>query len=466
MEEETKVLVVDDNDVASDVIAKFVRRHGHTAVVCKNVEEAFRAFDADHFHVVLTDVKMGVLGGFDLLRGIRKRAPNVPVVLITGQASVSDAMDAMDAGAFDYLSKPVEYLPLGQLLRRAIEHHRMMLRAEIEDAPNEPLPPPLPNIIGSSRVMLAAFKRVAKAARGDANVLILGENGTGKEMVARALHDNSDRADKPFVAVNVPAIAAGVAESELFGHRRGAFTDARESRTGLFEQAHGGTLFLDEIGDLDLGLQVKLLRAIQERTIKPVGGNEEIEVDIRLVSATNQNLLQRVKDGRFREDLYYRINVVQISLPPLRERVEDIPQLASYFLARYGSKPGRRIPRLSEEALLALQHYRWPGNVRELENVMQRSVQFCTDGLVTPDLLMLGEDELLAARTRQDMDDAGAAPPQAVGAHGFLPLRDKMELYMDEVIEATGGNLTQAAKILGVARRTLQRLSAKRKRTA
>ncbi len=341
----------------------------------------------------------------------------------------------------------------------------MMVRAELEEPPGEPLPPPIPNIIGSSRVMLAAFKRVAKAARGDANVLILGENGTGKEMVARARHDNSDRADKPFVAVNVPAIAAGVAESELFGHRRGAFTDARESRTGLFEQAHGGPLFL-EIGDLDLGLQVKLLRAIQERTIKPVGGNEEIEVDIRLVSATNQNLLQRVKDGRFREDLYYRINVVQISLPALRERVEDIPQLASYFLARYGSKPGRRIPRLSEEALLALERYRWPGNVRELENVMQRSVQFCTDGLVTPDLLLLGEDELLAARTRQDMDEVGAVIPQAVGAHGFLPLRDKMELYMDEVIEATGGNLTQAAKILGVARRTLQRLSAKRKRTA
>lgn len=466
MEEETRVLVVDDHGPARHTIAALVRRHGHKAVECENVEDAFRAFDADRFDVVLSDVKMGMLGGFDLLRGLRKRAPHVPVVLITGQASVSDAMDAMDAGAFDYLSKPVEYVSLGQLLRRAIEHHRIMLRASIEDSPSEPLPPPLPNIIGSSRVMLAAFKRVAKAARGDANVLILGENGTGKEMVARALHDNSDRADKPFIAVNVPAIAAGVAESELFGHRRGAFTDARESRTGLFEQAHGGTLFLDEIGDLDLSLQVKLLRAIQERTIKPVGGNEEIEVDIRLVSATNLNLLQRVKEGRFREDLYYRINVVQISLPPLRERVEDIPQLASYFLARFGAKSGRRIPRLSEEALLALERYRWPGNVRELENVMQRSVQFCMDGLVTPDLLMLGGDDELVATPSENTEDGGTTQISSAGSHGFLPLRDKMELYMDEVIEATGGNLTQAAKILGVARRTLQRLSARRKRSA
>lgn len=465
MEEETRVLVVDDHDPARHTIAALVRRHGHQAVECTNVEDAFRAFDADRFDVVLSDVKMGVLGGFDLLRGIRKRAPHVPVVLITGQASVSDAMGAMDAGAFDYLSKPVEYVPLGHLLRRAIDHHRL-LRTAIEESPSEPLPPPLPNIIGSSPGMLAAFKRVAKAARGDANVLILGENGTGKEMVARALHDNSDRADMPFIPVNVPAINAGIAESEFFGHRRGAFTDARENRIGLFEQARGGTLFLDEIGDLDLGLQVKLLRAIQQRTIKPVGGNEEIEVDIRLVSATNKNLHQCVKDGGFREDLYYRINVVQISLPPLRERIEDIPQLASYFLARFGAKSGRRVPRLSEEALHALEHYHWPGNVRELENVMQRSVQFCMDGLVTPDLLMLGGDEELALVPSQSHDLGNSSPILNVGAHGFLPLRDKMELYMDEVIVATGGNLTQAAKILGVARRTLQRLSARRKRSA
>ncbi len=466
MQEETRVLVVDDHGPARHTIANLVRRHGHSAVECDNVEDAFRAFDADRFDVVLSDVKMGVLGGFDLLRGIRKRAPHVPVVLITGQASVSDAMDAMDAGAFDYLSKPVEYVPLGQLLRRAIEHHRMMLREDELDAMNEAPPPELPSIIGKSRVMLAAFKRVAKAARGDANVLILGENGTGKEMVARALHRNSDRADKPFVAVNVPAIAAGVAESELFGHRRGAFTDARESRTGLFEQAHGGTLFLDEIGDLDLGLQVKLLRAIQERTIKPVGGNEEIEVDIRLVSATNRDLLRRMHEGRFREDLYYRINVVSISLPPLRERVEDIPQLASYFLARYGAKSGRRIPRLTPEALQCLERYRWPGNVRELENVMQRSVQFCTDGLVTPDLLMLGEDESIIRTLDEGADELGVRSALAIGHPTFMPLRDRMEQYMDEVIEATGGNLTQAAKILGVARRTLQRLSARRKHLA
>ncbi|MFN8587836.1 MAG: sigma-54 dependent transcriptional regulator [Candidatus Eisenbacteria bacterium] len=468
MEEVSKVLVVDDNDAARHAIANLVRRHGYAAVECNNVEDAFHAFDADRFDVVLSDVKMGVLGGFDLLRGIRSRAPHVPVVLITGQASVTDAMDAMDAGAFDYLSKPVEYAPLGALLRRAVEHHRMMVRAE--DEPDDaPTPDVADLIIGKSKVMLAAFKRVARAARGDANVLILGENGTGKEMVARALHKGSLRAHQPFVPVNTGAISAGVAESEFFGHRRGAFTDAREHRTGLFEQAHGGTLFLDEIGELGMPLQVMLLRAIQTRKIKPVGGNEEVDVDIRLVSATNRNLPQLLKDGRFREDLYYRINVVSISLPPLRERMEDIPQLCAFFLNRFGSRPGRRVPRLTDEALLALERYRWPGNVRELENVMQRAVEFCNDGLITPDLLMLGEEDSTSSPLGSVTEAAvGPVSPLHVtaGTQGFLPLRDKMEQYMDEVIVATGGNLTQAAKILGVARRTLQRLSARRRRTA
>ena len=472
MEEVSKVLVVDDHDTARRSIANLVRRHGYAAVESPSVEDAFRAFDAGQFDVVLTDVRMGILGGFDLLRGIRSRAKHVPVVLMTGHASVSDAMDAMDAGAFDYLSKPVEYAPLGTLLRRALEHRRLLLQDEAE--PDESVPTDLPDIVGKSSAMLAAFKRVARAARGDANVLILGESGTGKELVARALHKASLRADKPFVAVNTGAISAGVAESELFGHIRGAFTDARENRSGLFEQAHGGTLFLDEIGDFELGLQVKLLRAIQERTIKPVGGNEEIEVDIRLVSATNHNLFRRVKEGRFRDDLYYRINVVQISLPPLRERVEDIPQLAAYFLQKFTAKSGRRAPRLTDEALKVLERHPWPGNVRELENVMRRAVDFCTDGLITPDLFMNGEDESahhvavpeLPAWQEPVSEETLATAHDLAVRHGFVPLREKMQQYIDEVVEATGGNLSQAAKILEVSRRTLQRSSARRRQSA
>jgi transcriptional regulator with PAS, ATPase and Fis domain len=273
-------------------------------------------------------------------------------------------------------------------------------------------------------------------------------------MVARQLHEKSDRSDQPFIAVNVAAIAPGVAESELFGHVRGAFTDARETRQGLFQQAHGGTLFLDEIGDLEPALQAKLLRAIQERRIKPVGGNDEIEVDIRLVSATNRDLAQRVREGRFRQDLYYRINVVTISLPPLRDRSEDIPMLAGYFLARFAARAGRPAPVLSQEALAVLSAHTWPGNVRELENVMQRAMQFCTDGVVTPDLLSMGEG--IAG------DPSAPAPPAST--RQLVTLKQKMEQYVLEVLQHTGNNMTQAAKILNISRRTIQRMAARRRK--
>jgi two-component system response regulator HydG len=299
--------------------------------------------------------------------------------------------------------------------------------------------------------MLDAFKRVARAARGDASVLILGEHGTGKERVARALHEKSARAEHPFVAVNMPSLATGVVESELFGHRRGAFTDASANHQGLFEQANGGTLFLDEIGDLDPQVQVKLLRAIQEQRIKPVGSNEEIGVNIRLVAATNRDLPRLVRDGRFREDLYYRINVMTISLPPLRDRRDDIPELADYFLARYAAKAGKPVPSLSPEALELLVRHDWPGNVRELENVTQGVIQFCDDAVVTPDQLMLGAVHFDAPQPGQ--------PPSLE-----LPsLRQKMDEYVQEVLTLTGGNHTQAAKILGITRRTLQRMAAKRR---
>jgi DNA-binding NtrC family response regulator len=446
----TRVLVVDDLDYAARAIAAMAEHNGHDVVVCYDVVSALREFDRQSFDAVVSDVKMGALGGFDLLRGVKQRQSHVPVVLITGEATVSAAMEAMDEGAYDYLSKPVRPEALGKLLGRAIEHKRLLSRET--PAPDSPAPA-FTDIIGKSPLMLDAFKNVARSARGDANVLILGENGTGKEMVARQVHEKSNRADRPFVAVNVAAIAPGVAESELFGHVRGAFTDARETRRGLFQQAHGGTLFLDEIGDLEPALQAKLLRAIQERRIKPVGGNEEIEVDIRLVSATNRDLAQRVREGRFRQDLYYRINVVSISLPPLRERIEDIPMLAGYFLARFASRAGRAVPVLSPEALVMLAAHSWPGNVRELENVMQRVVQFCTDGVVTPDLLSIGE--------------GAPGPGQSLGPAGsrrsLVTLKEKMEQYVLEVLTHTGGNLTQAAKILDISRRTIQRMAARRR---
>ena len=446
---ETRVLVVDDKEIVARTLAAMVQKNGHEAVTSHSVVEALRLFDEQPFDAVLSDVKMGALGGFDLLRQVKERAPSVPVILITGEATVTAAMEAMDAGAYDYLSKPVRNEVLGQLLRRAIDHKRLIAR---EPAPVlDSSPATFTDIIGHSPLMLDAFKRVARAARGDANVLILGENGTGKERVARSLHEKSTRADHPFVPVNVAAIAPGVVDSELFGHRRGAFTDARESRQGRFEQAKGGTLFLDEIGDLDPRLQAKLLRAVQERRIKPVGGNDEIEVDIRLVCATNRDLLRLVREGRFREDLYYRINVVQISLPPLRERREDIPELSAYFLGRFAARASKPVPRLTDEALEQMVRHNWPGNVRELENVTQRAIQFCDDGVITPDLLMLGEVESRAT-------PQGAMPRLAT-------LREKSEEYVLEVLEYTGGNMTRAARILGITRRTLQRMAARKRET-
>ncbi len=448
---QTRVLVVDDKEIVARTLATMVQKNGHTAVTSHNVVDALRLFDEQPFDAVLSDVKMGALGGFDLLRQVKERAPNIPVILITGEATVSAAMEAMDAGAYDYLSKPVRNDVLGQLLKRAIEHKRLITH-EVASARLEPAPTTFTDIIGHSPLMLDAFKRVARAARGDANVLILGENGTGKERVARALHEKSDRSARPFIAVNVAAIAAGVVESEFFGHRRGAFTDAREDRHGLFEQAHGGTLFLDEIGDLDPGIQVKLVRAIQERKIKPVGSSEEIAVDIRLISATNRNLHRLVQEGRFREDLYYRINVVQITLPPLRERREDVPELADYFLARFAARAGKPAPRLTAEALEVLVRHPWPGNVRELENVTQRAIQFCDGAVITPEHLMLGE--ALAPADR---------PESPQGQRVFLPLREMTDAYIREVLEYTEGNISRAARILGVTRRTLQRMAVRRK---
>jgi DNA-binding NtrC family response regulator len=447
----TRVLVVDDKEIVARTLATMVQKNGHEAITSHSVVDALRLFDEQAFDAVLSDVKMGALGGFDLLRQVKDRAPNIPVILITGEATVAAAMEAMDAGAYDYLSKPVRNDVLGQLLKRAIEHKRLVAR-EVPSPHLEPAPTTFTDIIGHSPLMLDAFKRVARAARGDANVLILGENGTGKERVARALHEKSERAERPFIPVNVAAIAAGVVESEFFGHRRGAFTDAREDRTGLFEQANGGTLFLDEIGDLDPGIQVKLVRAIQERKIKPVGASGEVSLDIRLVSATNRNLPRLVQEGRFREDLYYRINVVQIALPPLRDRREDIPELADYFLARYAAKTGKPAPRLSSEALEVLVRHHWPGNVRELENVTQRAIQFCDDTVISPEHLMVGEE--LGGSERPVLGGATVA---------FVPLREKMDAYIREVLAYTDGNISQAARILGVTRRTLQRMAIRRR---
>jgi DNA-binding NtrC family response regulator len=442
-----RILVVDDEEVVARAIARMAEHFGHEVVTAASVEEAITRLSEYGFDVVLTDLRLGERDGMELLRHIQQETPAVPVVLITGQATIDSAMEAIRAGAYDYVSKPPRLDAIGALLKRAIEKKRMTeevrhLQREIQSRYN------LDEIAGKAPQMIDVYKTVARVASGRTNVLILGESGTGKELVARALHHQSTRAERRFVPVNVSAIPEGLLESELFGHVRGAFTGATATRRGLFDEAHEGTLFLDEIGDLSLPLQAKLLRVIQERGLKPVGGNEDHEVDVRLVAATHRNLEEMVRAGQFREDLYYRLNVISIALPPLRERRGDIEILIDHFLGKYEHETGQRAPTFSSDALQQLQSYSWPGNVRELENVVERALLLSSHGVITPESL----------------------PPRLHGKvvitpSGFVSLDEMIDRYVQQVLEHTQGNRTRAAQILGISRRTLHRM-AERERQA
>jgi two-component system response regulator HydG len=443
-----RILVVDDEPSVAGVIARIAESFGYTAVQTDSVEHAIEAFAASEFDVVLTDLRLGERDGLELLRHIQERAPEVPVVLITGQGTAESVLEAMRDGAYDFLTKPPEATALGTLLQRAVEKKRISvevrdLRMEIGSRVG------LKSIAGHSPAMLDVFKTVARVAPSRSSVLIFGESGTGKEMVAQALHMQSPRAQQRFVAVNVSAIPEGLLESELFGHVRGAFTGAVTTRRGLFEEAHRGTLFLDEIGDLSQPMQAKLLRAIQEQRIKRVGGNEEIEVDVRVVGATHRDLEDMVRHARFREDLYYRLNVVSITLPPLRERPSDIPVLIQHFLGRMEADRGRPSPRFSPEALDRLTAHAWPGNVRELENEVERAVLLSNGNVIGVDAL--------PARLR------GASVPTAAGETGPDRLQQVVASHVRRILDRTGGNRTKAAEILGISRRTLHRMEARKR---
>ncbi len=447
------ILVVDDDLSVAGVIAHMAEQLGHRTTVSGSVDDALGRLAQTHFDVVLTDLRMPGRDGLDLLEHVRSQNPDIPVIVITGQATIDSAMEAIKGGAYDYLAKPPQLQMLGALLRRAIEKKRMA--EEVRHLQREILKHAgVEDIVGKSPQMLEVYKTLQRVAESRTSVLVLGESGTGKEMVARKLHERSPRRQERFVPVNVSAIPEGLLESELFGHVRGAFTGALTTRRGLFDEAHRGTLFLDEIGDLSLPLQAKLLRVIQEHRIKPVGGNEEHEVDVRLVCATHQDLEDMVKRGALREDLYYRLNVVSIVLPPLRERREDIPLLVRHFLRKHELESGQMAPAVSREAGHLLEAYGWPGNVRELENVVERAVLLSTHGVITPDGLpprLHGQ----AAETPA----ADAAPPKA----GMPSLDSVIEDHVRRVLDYTNGNRTRAARILGISRRTLHRMDERRR---
>ncbi len=443
-----RILIVDDEAPVRDSLQRTLEREGHQTGAAPSLRAAREQLADGGFELLLSDIRLGDGSGLDLIAEARQASPSLRIVALTAFGSVELAVEAMRRGADDFLEKPFRPDVLKGRLERLLEPARLagrvarlerenqVLREELEqDDPATPL-------LGSSGSLAKLRELVDRVAPSDANVLIEGETGTGKELVARRLHTSSPRAKGPFVAFNCGALPEGLAESELFGHERGAFTGAEKRRLGRFELADGGTLFLDEVAELALPLQVKLLRALQERRFERVGGMTTVQVDVRVVAATHRDLQQWIREGRFREDLYYRLNVVRLEVPPLRARAEDIPALCELFLERYGTRPDGTRLRITAEAIALLQIQPWPGNVRQLENVLHRASILCRGEALTP----------------ADLDLQEAPPSETSSASGDLRgvlARVEREL-IERALREHGGNLTAAGRALGVERNLLR----------
>ncbi len=376
-----KILIVDDERSMRDVLSIMLKRAGYDVTVATDGEEAIAQIEKELFDLVITDLKMPKAGGLDVLKAVKECSPDSVVLIITAFASAESAVEAMKLGAYDYLTKPFQVDEVQLNIRNALERRRlatenMLLKREVAAKTPET------QLIGNSDAMRKVFDVIKKVADTKSNVLICGESGTGKELVARAIHANSARARMPFVTVNCSALPEALLESELFGHMKGSFTGAIANKAGLFEVANGGSVFLDEIGDTTPAIQVKLLRVLQEREFRRVGGTRDVKVDVRVIAATNKDLEKAVADGTFREDLYYRLDVIPVKLPPLRQRTEDIPLLVQHFLEKFTRGGGKPVPALSPEVLKLLLAHEWKGNVRELENLIERVVAFGSGGVM------------------------------------------------------------------------------------
>ncbi len=447
------LLIVDDDAAMREMLASLFREHGYPVHEAASVDDALECARDQDVDAVLSDVRMPGRSGVDLVGELRGLRPGVPVVLMTAFGSVASAVDAMRAGAADYITKPFEpdvaLITVERVLeRRVLEEENRQLRRAVDASAS------LGDLRGKSAALADIVALIKKVAGGRSSVLITGESGTGKEVVARTLHFHGARADAPFVPINCTALPEGLLESELFGHVRGAFTGAHTSKRGLFEKADGGTLFLDEIGDMGPTLQGKLLRVLQDQEIRPVGGTTATKVDVRIVAATNKDLEEEIAAGRFREDLYYRLNVIPIHLPPLRERPEDIPALVDTFLARHASGDSRSVTPAAMRRLCAQP---WRGNARELENFIERTLALCdTSEIDVADLRFEGD---LAAPGGDALDTGLHA---AAGAG--ITLDELQERYTELVLERNGGNKLRTAKQLGIDRKTLYRRAERRKR--
>ncbi len=444
-----RVLVVDDDKGMREVLEIMLTREGYEVASASGGREALNLCQKNRFDVVITDLKMPRVDGIDVLKGIKETSPETMVILVTAYASGETAVAAMREGAYDYLEKnfDIEELKLtvrDALRRKGVEQeHELSFNASLDGAVS------FGNMVAKSKEMLKVFALIRKVANTQANVLILGESGTGKELVARAIHENSDRKKKPFVAINCGGIPETLLESELFGYVKGAFTGAYADRPGLFEAASGGVIFLDEIGELPVILQVKLLRAVQEKTFRRVGGSEDIKVDVRIISATNQDLFKKVKEGTFREDLYYRLNVIPISMPPLRKRKEDIPILVRHFIEKYSRQFGKEVRKISSYALELLMDYQFPGNVRELENIIERSVALETSNIILPENLVIsGEPGNEALRLIEP-----ELPDEGINLDAEMARIERR--LIEKALQKAKGTKTRAAQLLSVTRDAL-----------
>ena len=443
--ESGRILIVDDDRQMCQLLVDVLAEEGYLVEAVHDGRLALEKFRASGCDLMITDLMMPRMRGTELVKEVKTIDPDAIILLITAFGSIESAVEAMKAGAYHYVTKPFRTDEMILHVSRALQQRRLCeevqrLRSEILERIS------FENIIGKSEKMQEVFSIVRHTSDLAANVLILGESGTGKELVARAIHHNSWRADGPFIALNCAAVPETLLESELFGYLRGTFTDARKDRRGLFQEASGGILFLDEISEIPINLQAKLLRVIEDKEIRPLGANQSEKVDTRIVSACNLDLEHLVEQGRFRQDLYYRLNVIRIELPPLRERSEDIPLLAEHFLHKFALQSKREINSIDQEALTALMNYRWPGNVRELEHTIERAV-------------LLGKDTSIGLKDlpmQSQVSNGSPVPLAAAVANGYT-LKDLEREYILRVIESTYGNKAEAARILGVDRTTLYR---------
>ena len=453
-----RILIADDDEVSCQLFAETLESDGFQVDQVTSGDEAIARLHAVNHDLVIIDVRMPGISGLEVTRIVHEKYPALPIIVMTAFGSIETAVEAIHEGAFDFISKPMNLAELKKTVSRALSQRSLQRHSAKNANGEDENPTELGKIIGKSPAMLEVYKTVARVAPTKSTVLILGESGTGKELIARAIHDHSPRANRPFVAVDCGALTETILESELFGHMRGSFTGAFADKKGVFEDAQGGTCFLDEIGGISPNMQARLLRVLQEHEIRRVGGKDWLPVDVRVVAATNQNLAEAVAKGDLRQDLYYRLDVIAIHLPPLRERADDIPLLAQHFLRYYGQESGKPVPAFSDEAMEFLCSYPWPGNIRELENAIEQAVALSYQPVLTP------EDLPRDVREQREARIASLAPENAQFVFPDTPsLEEVKKRYVLHVLQLTGGNVSATARILNVDRRSLYRMLARYK---